>query len=47
MGGEISLTTDYYNNEKTIAFYKKMGYAVLYEFVTYPNRKMYRMIKNL
>ncbi|WP_455962602.1 GNAT family N-acetyltransferase [Bacteroides bouchesdurhonensis] len=46
-GGKISLTTDYYNNEKTIAFYKKMGYAVLYEFVTYPNRKMYRMIKNL
>lgn len=46
-GGKISLTTDYYNNEKTIAFYKSMGYAVLYEFVTYPNRKMYRMIKNL
>ena len=44
---EMSLTTDYYNNEKTIAFYKGLGYKNLYEFITYPNRKMWRMIKQL
>lgn len=43
----FSLTTDYYNNESTIAFYKKCGYEVMYEFTAYPNRKMYRMIKTL
>lgn len=44
---QISLTTDYYNNDKTIAFYKTLGYENYYEFTTYPNRKMWRMIKNL
>lgn len=44
---EISLTTDFYNNEKAINFYKKNGYSILYEFDTYPNRKMYRLNKNL
>lgn len=44
---KLSLTTDYYNNESTIAFYKKCGYKVLYEFTAYPNRKMLRMIKDL
>lgn len=44
---ELSLTTDYYNNEATIAFYKKCGYKVLYVFTAYPNRKMLRMIKEL
>lgn len=43
----FSLTTDYYNNEATIAFYKRCGYEVMYEFTAYPNRKMLRMIKNL
>ena len=43
----ISLTTDYYNNDKTIAFYKALGYKNFYEFITYPNRKMWRMIKQL
>ena len=43
----VSLTTDYYNNEKTLAFYHALGYEVYYEFVTYPNRKMLRMIKPL
>ena len=43
----LSLTTDYFNNEKTIDFYKKIGYNVLYDFVSYPERRMYRMIKNL
>lgn len=43
----MSLTTDYYNNDKTIRFYKAMGYHELYEFIAYPNRKMYRFIKEL
>lgn len=43
----LSLTTDYYNNESTIAFYKRCGYEAMYEFTAYPNRKMYRMIKKL
>lgn len=44
---KMSLTTDYYNNDKTISFYKAMGYHELYEFIAYPNRKMYRFIKEL
>lgn len=44
---QVSLTTDYYDNDKTIAFYKALGYENFYEFTTYPNRKMWRMIKNL
>lgn len=44
---KLSLTTDYYDNESTIAFYKKCGYEVLYEFTAYPNRRMLRMIKEL
>lgn len=43
----FSLTTDYYNNESTIAFYKRCGYEVMYEFTAYPDRKMFRMIKEL
>lgn len=43
----ISLTTDFYNNDKTIAFYHVLGYENYYEFVTYPKRKMWRMIKKL
>lgn len=43
----FSLTTDYYNNEATYAFYKKCGYKVIYEFIAYPARKMIRMIKEL
>ena len=43
----ISLTTDYYDNEKTVGFYNALGYNVFYEFVTYPKRRMYRMIKDL
>lgn len=45
--GRISLTTDYYNNEHAVNFYKMMGYSVLYVFTTYPHRKMYRFIKDL
>ena len=44
---EISLTTDYFNNEKTIAFYRALGYQDYYEFVTYPDRRMWRLIKEL
>lgn len=44
---KISLTTDYINNEATLNFYQKNGFSVLYEFVTYPNRKMYRLIKTI
>lgn len=44
---KLSLTTDYYNNESAIAFYNKLGYNTLYVFTTYPNRKMYRLIKNI
>lgn len=43
----VSLTTDYYNNDATVGFYLSMGYEVLYEFVAYPDRKMYRFIKSL
>lgn len=43
----VSLTTDFDNNEQAVGFYHSMGYETLYEFVTYPNRKMYRLIKTL
>lgn len=43
----LSLTTDYNQNEKAIQFYKGLGYTVYYDFIAYPNRKMYRMIKRL
>lgn len=43
----ISLTTDYYNNDKTIGFYHSLGYKNFYEFVTFPERRMWRMIKTL
>lgn len=43
----ISLTTDFCDNKKAIGFYKSLGYNPMYEFVSYPDRKMYRMIKNL
>lgn len=44
---KISLTTDYYHNEKTIEFYHSLGYEDLYEFVTFPDRRMWRMIKSI
>lgn len=42
-----TLTTDYYNNEDVIAFYKKMGYVEFDSFIAYPDRKMYKLIKEL
>lgn len=44
---ELSLTTDFYENEKVLRFYSKMGFKPFCEFTAYPNRKMYRLIKNL
>ena len=46
-GMKLSLTTDYDDNEKAIGFYHSLGYNEWYDFVTYPNRRMYRMIKQL
>lgn len=43
----VSLTTDYYDNDSALAFYRSMGYEVMYEFIAYPDRKMYRLIKTL
>lgn len=44
---QLSLTTDKFNNDKTLYFYKGIGFNILYEFTSYPNRKMYRLIKKL
>lgn len=44
---EIALTTDYNKNSKVLEFYKSTGYEIYYEFITYPNRKMYKLKKNL
>jgi ribosomal protein S18 acetylase RimI-like enzyme len=44
---QIVLTTDFFNNDDIINFYKKQGYDIYYEFVSYPNRRMNKMIKNI
>lgn len=44
---EIALTTDFNNNNKVLEFYNKNGYSVYYDFTTYPNRRMYKLIKKL
>jgi GNAT superfamily N-acetyltransferase len=44
---EMALTTDFNKNNKVLQFYKSTGYSVYYEFITYPNRKMYKLIKKL
>lgn len=44
---KLSLTTDYNDNVKAIQFYKGLGYDIYYDFIAYPNRKMYRMIKEI
>ena len=43
----ITLTTDLDSNDSVLRFYKKYGYKVYYEFVTFPNRKMLKLIKEL
>ena len=35
------------DNDKTLCFYKVIGFDLLYEFISYPHRKMYRLIKQL
>lgn len=44
---KIVLTTDFNNNDNVIKFYNKSGYEVFYDFITYPNRHMYKLIKKL
>jgi ribosomal protein S18 acetylase RimI-like enzyme len=44
---KLSLTTDYNDNVKAIQFYIGLGYDIYYDFIAYPNRKMYRMIKKI
>lgn len=43
----IALTTDFYNNEQVLAFYKRTGFEILCDFTTYPNRRMYKLIKKI
>lgn len=43
----ITLTTDSDSNDSVLRFYKKSGYTVYYDFETFPNRKMLRLIKKL
>lgn len=43
----LSLTTDKLNNDNTLAFYEKRGFQQMYVFTTYPNRIMYRLIKDI
>lgn len=43
----LSLTTDFLKNEQTLIAYKSWGFKVLYNFVTYPDRKMCRLIKEI
>jgi len=42
----VSLTTDSDQNVKAINVYKSMGYEIYYDFIAFPKRKMYRMIKS-
>lgn len=43
----ITLTTDVDSNDNVLKFYKKSGYKVYYDFVTFPNRNMLKLIKKL
>lgn len=44
---KLALTTDFDDNQPVIRFYQKNGYSIYYDFKTYPNRKMYKLIKDL
>lgn len=46
-GCKIVLTTDKFNNDAVLGFYKKAGFDIFYEFKTYPNREMYKLISFL
>ena len=43
----ITLTTDADSNENVLKFYKNSGYKIYYNFVTFPNRNMLKLIKKL
>ena len=43
----VSLTTDALNNDSTLRAYKSWGFTILYEFISFPDRRMYRMIKKI
>lgn len=43
----VALTTDYDDNGRVVSFYKKNAYHIYYDFITYPNRRMYKMVKDL
>jgi len=43
----ITLTTDADSNDSVLRFYKKSGYTVYYDFETFPNRQMLKLIKEL
>ena len=43
----LSLTTDMDDNEQTITSYKAWGFTVMYEFKTYPDRRVLRLIKEI
>lgn len=44
---KVTLTTDVNNNDGVLGFYKSMGYSNFYEFIAYPDRQMFKLIKNL
>ncbi len=44
---KITLTTDYCKNDSVVKFYQKNNYRIFYDFIAYPNRRMYKMIKEL
>lgn len=46
-GKKLALTTDCENNEAVVNFYQRCGYVIYYDFVTYPKRRMFKMIKSL
>ena len=46
-GHAISLTTDYDNNFRVQSFYFSLGYRIYYDFIAYPQRRMYRYIKKI
>jgi ribosomal protein S18 acetylase RimI-like enzyme len=44
---DLALTTDFDENNNVLLFYKSVGYKIYNEFITYPNRKMYKLKKRL
>lgn len=44
---KITLTTDFYNNQDVILFYQKNGYEIFYDFISFPERRMFKLFKIL